>query len=339
MRWERVEQLAERAPSVEDLRFHRLELVAARRLRERGAPVPAQLAAAELEAAVIALAAPVVLRRARAAYDGPMALMKGPEVAMHYPDPLLRPYGDLDLLVADAPAAHRALLEAGFVAAGAWAGVDYHLQPLCWPGLPLAVELHSAVHFPDRLRSPATAELLAGRVPARFAGGAVDTLAPAAHAIVVAAHAWAHTPLGHLGQLVDTALLAREADPAQLDALARRWGCARLWRTTRAAIRSLDGAATAPVVRVIAPHLRTARERSLLGFHVEELVSPLFGLPPAQAARQVARMLGDRFSPAADETWGTRIASTRRAWRHARLRHSEHAARLGAPLPDPKVRR
>ena len=54
----------------------------------------------------------------RAAYDGTLALMKGPEVAAHYPDPRLRTYCDLDFLVDSPEPAHRALLSAGFVEVG-----------------------------------------------------------------------------------------------------------------------------------------------------------------------------------------------------------------------------
>ncbi len=36
---------------------------------------------------MISMAAPLLLRRARAAYDGELMLMKGPEVAARYPHP------------------------------------------------------------------------------------------------------------------------------------------------------------------------------------------------------------------------------------------------------------
>lgn len=356
MRWERVEQLADRAPTIADLHFHRLELVAARRRRERGERVPPQLRDAECYAAVNAMAAHDVLRRIRAAYPGRMLLMKGPEVAARYPDPALRPFRDLDLLAEDAPAAHRALLDAGFALAGAWAPhVDlHHLQPLCWPGLPIGIELHTAPHFPEGIAPPPVAELFAAASPARFAGGIVDAPAPAAHALLVAAHAWAHAPLAHIGQLVDTALLAAEADRAQLDALARRWGCRRLWHATQAVIDALLCAdrALPAAARVCAPHVREARERTLGERHVEELLSPLFGLPPSRAAAQTARILVRRVRPGDEESWAHKLMRARRALRNARLRLSEHEARLPmedrhiggfsglepAPIPERKVR-
>lgn len=333
MRWDRVEQLAERATSVAELQVHGLELVALRRLRARGAAIAPQLAASERLSAVIAMAAPVLLTRARDAYDGRMALMKGPEIAARYPDPALRMYSDIDLLVDDAGAAHRALRAAGFEPSGLWAEhvALHHLQPLCWPGLPITLELHARPHFPGGLRAPATSQLLAGAVPARFGGGRVDALAPAAHTLVVAAHSWAHAPLANIGQLVDVGLLAEECDRGQLDALARGWGCERMWHATIATTDALlDGAPLPVAARVLAPHLRAVRERTLLERHIEELASPLFGLPRPAAVTQTGRVLARRLRPAAEETWPRKLARARRALRHGRLAHSEHEARLPA---------
>lgn len=334
MRWERVETLADRAPRLTDLHFHRLELVAARLRRVRGEHVPPQLGDAERYAAVNAMAARDVLRRIRAEYGGRLLLMKGPEVAARYPDPALRPYRDLDLLVDDAPAAHRALQAAGFAPTGNWAPhVDlHHLQPLCRPGLPIAVELHSAPHFPDGLRAPALSELLRDAVPARFGDGIVEAPSPAAHTLIVAAHAWAHAPLAHIGQLVDVALLAAETDAEQLEALARRWRCARLWHATQATIGALldDGAQMPLAARICAPHLSAVRERTLGERHIEELTSPLFGLPVAGAPAQTARVLARRLRRGDEETWSHKLRRARRALRNAGLRHSEHDARLPA---------
>ncbi|HWI08614.1 MAG TPA: nucleotidyltransferase family protein [Solirubrobacteraceae bacterium] len=331
MRWERVEELAGRAPSFADLRFHRLELVAARRLRERGEPLSPQLRDAERDRVLIDLAAHDVLRRIRRAYPGRLVLFKGPEAAARYPAAALRPYCDLDLLADDAAAAHRALLDAGFAPTGMWAPhVDlHHLQPLRWPGLPLGVEVHSRPHFPDGLRAPSVSELLDSTVPARFSDGIVDAPDPATHALLAATHAWAHAPLGHIGQLVDVALLALEVEPERLDALARRWGCRRLWRITQMAIDALFHDAPMPAIaRLCAPHLQTVRERTVAERHIEEVVSPLLGLPAGRGAMQSARALARRVRRGDEETWPHKLMRTRRALRHARLRRSEHEARL-----------
>ncbi len=355
MRWERVEALVERAPQLSDLQLHGLDLVAAQRLRARGAELPPALLAHVRVAAAIALAAPVLLRRARTAYDGRLLLFKGPEVAARYPDPAMRNYSDLDLLADDAPAAQRALLAAGFVRTGLWAPhIDvHHLQPLAWPGLPIAVELHAYPHVPAGLRPPPTRELLATAVPSCFAADVVETLAPAEHTLVVAAHAWAHDALANIGQLLDVALLASQTDRPTLRALAARWGWQRLWRATEATLEALFDDGRPPAAqRLCAPHLRAARERTLLERHVAELAGPAFGLPPRRAALESARVLRRRILPGPEETWRRKARRARRALRHRGLRHSEHDARLPsedlqigaipglerAPVPEPRGR-
>ena len=57
----------------------------------------------ERMAAATAMAAPALLERTRTATEGPLLLVKGPEVARLYPDPALRCFRDLDILVPDAP--------------------------------------------------------------------------------------------------------------------------------------------------------------------------------------------------------------------------------------------
>src|SRR5918999_4771530 len=127
-----VETLIDRARTLQDLESQGLQLLAARRWRELGRPVPSRLLAQERVVAANLLVAPAVLRRIRSAYDGDILLLKGPEVAIAYPDAALRPYGDLDLLVSDAHAAQRALTAAGFEPVGNEAGyvTKHHLQPL-----------------------------------------------------------------------------------------------------------------------------------------------------------------------------------------------------------------
>lgn len=353
MRWERLETLVDRAPQIVDLQIHGLDLIAAQRQRARGDTVPASLVAGERMAAAIAMAAPVLLRHARAAYDGRLLLFKGPEIAARYPDPAMRNYSDIDLLTDDAPAAHRALLAAGFARSGLWAdhAALHHLQPLAWPGLPIAIELHFRTHVPVGLRPPPTADLFASAVPARFAGDVVEALGPAEHALVVAAHAWKHGALANIGQLLDVALLAGETDPATLRALARRWGWRRLWRATEATLEALFDDGGAPVAqRLCGPHLVAARERTLLERHIADVAGPVFGLPPRRAALECARVLRRRIAPAREETWTRKARRAQRALRHRRLRHSEHDARLPnedlhiggvaglerAPAPEPR---
>src|SRR5918994_1497780 len=141
--WSYLEELLLRAPRLSDLRTHRLQLLELDRRRRLGLPVHAELLFEERRAAVSAMSAPVMLARARAAYDGTIVVIKGPEVARRSPGPLLRPFDDLDLLVDDSRAAQRALIAAGFEEVGdpaTYTGI-HHLRPLRWPGMPLTIEL------------------------------------------------------------------------------------------------------------------------------------------------------------------------------------------------------
>jgi hypothetical protein len=126
-----------------------------------------------------------------------LILMKGPEAAAHYPDPALRPFGDLAFLFDDPAVAHRAVIASGFVEVGDVAGYKdaRHLRPLAWPDLPLVVELQREANRPVWLAPLDTAELL--ELTRLGATGVADLAepVPAAHAVLLAAHSWAHEPL------------------------------------------------------------------------------------------------------------------------------------------------
>src|SRR4051794_27303673 len=189
--WERIDSLLERAPDDDALRLHRVELLEARRRRAAGRDV-GELAGDETAALLRDLALVPLLSRVRETWDGPLVLLKGAEVSLDYPGPRLRRFCDLDLLTDDAPNAQAALRAAGFVEARQEEsrGVLHHLCPLQLPGFPLTVELHSAPNWVDGLPAPTAADLLASAVPGRLGVDGVSTLAPAEHAIVLAAHAW-----------------------------------------------------------------------------------------------------------------------------------------------------
>src|SRR5512134_1836721 len=84
--WAGVDRLVERADEPA-LVLHRLEPLAAARLRRLGEEVPPELLEVERLGAAFALAATAHLTRARAAVDEPLLLIKGPELAALYPEP------------------------------------------------------------------------------------------------------------------------------------------------------------------------------------------------------------------------------------------------------------
>jgi len=324
--WEHLDELLARgATHPRALRFHRVALLEARRRRAAGLEVGVELMRDEAVAAVAELAVPALLRRVRDLCDGPLALIKGPEVAIDYPGPRLRRFNDIDLLSDDASAAQAALLAAGFVEVGeAWRYENiHHLRALWWPGLPLIVELHERPKWPDGLTGPPAEELLAAAVPSRVGVAGISALPPAEHALLLAAHAWAHEPLGRLGQLVDVAATLRRTEPREVETLARRWGCRRMWRTTHAAVRAVvEGDGRSPAVALWGRHLRQVRERTVLEMHVTEAVGPIWAGATTGAPRALRRLPG--------ESWAAKLSRTRRALSNARVAKADH----DLALPD-----
>jgi hypothetical protein len=282
--WDAVALLVDRAPSTDALRAHGLQLLAAHRWRAVGRSVPDDLVAAERAAAIVSLAVPIVLERVRSAISGPVVLLKGPELAARYPSPVLRPFGDLDLLVADPASAHRALHAAGFlVDAGNAAARPHHRPPLRWPGLPLPVELHHAVRSPAWIRMPPQVDLVGIAEPGEVGVEGVLTLPPEHHALVVAAHAWAHGPLARFLDLVDIAVLLDGVERPRVAALAQSWGMNQLWAATLAVADAFFLPATPvhPALRLGAHHLWSTRERTVLEVHLARWLSGLAASTPA----------------------------------------------------------
>ncbi len=311
--WPRVDELIERAPTVADLHAHRLHLYAAWRWRSLGRPLASELVELERGAAVVRLAAPALLRRIREAYDGPMILLKGAEAGARYPQPGLRPTTDLDLLVPDADAVQRMLVAGGFTELEGLEPEDgHHLPQLEWPGLLMAVEIHSRPNWPRWLSPPPTEQLFAAATTESVVGHGVLALPPAHHALVLAAHAWTDAPIARLGQLVDYLLMSHEADATELEALARRWNIERLWRTTDAiARRVLLGHSDRVAGSALwTRRLESMRDRTVLGSKLAALVAPFWGLPPGTALVATARGVADDLRPAKGETWAEKVSRT-----------------------------
>jgi hypothetical protein len=325
--WTRVGELADRAPRFSDLEHHRLHLLAASRMRARGEEVAEGLVFEERWAAAISISAPMLMRRVREATDARIIVMKGPEAAARWPHPRLRPWKDLDLLVEDAHAVQHALLDAGFVEVGDPELYEdiHHLRPLAVPELPLSIEVHMHPKWPTD-RAPSFEELAAEAVPGVYAS-IPDVLAPSAahHAVLLAGHAWEHTPLSRLGSLVDIAALRLEAGAAECDAVARAWGVQRLWQaTTRAIDEVLWDGTRSRRRRVWHRHLHEARERTVFETHVEQLVAPVSARPVAAAPVVATRALVDTLRPAPDERWAAKLQRSSRALRNRSLRRSDH---------------
>lgn len=325
--WEALGRLLADA-DVTGIRSHKLGAVAARLLRREGRPVPPPLAADERGAAVAVVMARSLLETIRSLCDGPLVLVKGPEVARLYPGSA-RTFGDVDLFAADAHAVQRALLAAGF------AEVDdpepfldhHHLRPLKAPAVGLRVEVHTAPLWPEDTKPPPLEEILEAAVPAGVGVDGISTPDPVHHALILAAHAWMHDPLRTLRDLVDVAALSAGRSEAELADAAEAWGVSRIWRTTRDAIRALfeDGPATVPL-RVWARHLRSVRERTVLDNHLMRYLHAFWELPPRAAVGDLRDAFRLTLLPVPGESWRQKLARTGRGIRHPGEGMSSHLA-------------
>jgi hypothetical protein len=329
--WARVGTLADGAATSEMLALHGLVLVAAWRARTLGQQVPREVQDTEFTARAVALCTPVLLGRIHSALDTPLILMKGPELAQYYPEES-RSFGDIDLLVPDPFKAQQDLIDAGFVE------VDdpelyldiHHLRPLMWRSLPLKVELHKHPKWPDGMKPPPFGELLADAQPARSAPGFL-TLSATHHAISVAAHGWAHVPLRSMRDFIDVAVLARDIDRSEAQAVADRWGIGKIWRTTIEAADALfepDAPRSVPL-RLWGRHLPELRDRTVAEAHLEQMLSPFWALPPGRAARLSVANFFHTFRRAEGDSWPAKLRRSTLALRHAFSPRSAHDDALG----------
>jgi Uncharacterised nucleotidyltransferase len=329
--WQRVDRLLDRAPGFSGLRAHRLHLLAARRWHALGRPLPEEVLREERLAALKVMTAPLALERIREACDGQLILIKGLEVAARYPDPLLRPFIDIDLLVPDAEEVQRALVGAGFTPMVAAEHVaEYHLAPLKVPDLPLRVEIHRKPRWIRLLEAPRE-ELFSVAVPSRSGVAGIDALPAPHHAMLLAAHSWAHEPLRRALDLVDIAVLCEGHQEQELRTLARFYGLERVWRATEAACRALLEDGRRPwSLRLWARNLAQLRERTVFEFHLARWLSDFWAVPPERAAAGLASALAKELLPAPGETWKAKLGRARIAFRNAATARSEHERELHA---------
>jgi hypothetical protein len=327
--WQGVDRLLERLDP--DLaRAHGLGPLAARRLRLRGEPVPEQLVREERAARAAALVLPALLARVREAYDGPLLILKGPELTRVYPDGARR-LGDLDLLAGDAEAAQEALLAAGFREKPLELHPDYsvhhHLHPLVWPDIPLPVEVHRRVAWPRGLASPSNSELFAAAMPGDFDGILVPDSRQ--HAVLLASHSWREVPLQKLRAFVDVLAFTDDDARAELAEIARRWDFERGWFSTLAAADWLlrDGAEPR-FVRYWARYVRQLREPTVFEMHLQAWLAPFSLTRLGIAARLSAAAVGRDLRPRTpQEGWGAKARRTALALGHPLSPKSEHRRR------------
>jgi hypothetical protein len=348
MIWRRVDDLLA-AAAVDGVLANKLGPIAARRLHEQGRPVPPALENEARLARAAWMSSIMLLSRIRSVCEGPLLLIKGPEVAALYPG-RARAFMDVDILSPQAQSVHAALRANGFIE------VDdpelfthhHHLRPLQWPALWLKVEVHQRPMWPKGLTPPSVDEIVAAAVPSATGVPGLSAPDPAGHALILAGHGWVHEPLDTLRDLIDVAAVAARADPARLMALARAWGIERIWRTTYSAANGLvgDGAPTR-AVRLWGRHLPAVKERTVLGNHLARSLHSFWALPPRSALRAAARALRFDLFPYDDESWREKLIRVGYAFARPSASRSSHTqawraaaqGRQEESLPEPQRRR
>lgn len=329
--WQAVTRLLGRVTRADDVLDHNVAGLAADLLRRAGQQVPHEYVAFERRTAVAIVIVPTVLSRVREAVDGELLLLKGPEVAARYPEAALRGFGDLDIVARDPERAHAALVASGAEPLGDPAlYVDiHHLRPLAWPGLPLAVEIHSRPKWVDHL-PPLEANALFERTqPAAVGVEGFLAPPPAEHAVLLAVHSWAHEPLRRLRDMIDVAVMLADARREDAASAAQRWGVERLWRTTEAAVDALfDGGRRPLTLRIWAQNLDRVRGRTVLEEHLQRWLSDFSVLPPRAAVRRFPAIVLRELQPAPGESWRDKAGRSTLAVRNALRRRFEHDDQL-----------
>ena len=338
--WEQVGRMIDRARSSADLRAHRLQALAAWRWHEKGRLVPSDFTEKAHSAKVASLLAPLLLSHVRAACDGPILVFKGPEAAARYPSRSMRPFGDLDLLVREPRLVQRALLGAGFAEVGdeeVYRDI-HHLRPLSLAGFPLVLEIHARPKWPEGIPAVDLDELFDAAVPSAVPVEGVSALPPAQHALLLAAHAWAHAPLARLFHLVDVAAIRQEARAEEIRTIATDWGLQRIWEATSAAIDdALQDRRGSWPSQTWARHLRDVREQTVFENHLGRWLSGLSALPSGAGVRKGLEAVARDIRPAQQETWGDKWFRSRRALTNAGSPRSRHEIEVERALRQRRV--
>jgi hypothetical protein len=268
-----------------------------------------------------------LLGRIRSVCEGPVLLIKGPEVVALYPD-RARGFNDIDLLVPDPEATHATLRANGFVEVDdpeTYEQDQHHLRPLQWPALWPWIEIHKRPLWPALLPAPGIEEIVARAVPSATGVQGLSAPHPAHHALILASHHWVTEPMGSLRDLVDVFAVTTQTDERELAAFARELGIERIWHTTYAAIQGLFGGERQSwAVRLWGRHLPEVRERTVVENHVERWLHGFWGFSPRLALRRIRAELRQELVPYPGERWRDKLIRVAYALTHPRAPVSSH---------------
>ena len=273
------------------------------------------------------LAVPGVLEQLAAAAGEPLLIFKGACLAARYPDPVLRPFRDIDVITANAESVHRRLRAAGFVELGSASYYDrrHHLVPLALPQLPLVVEVHRRPEWVSWSDPPSARWIIDRGSPTPLGIDRILFPNPADHALLVAAHSWATLPLRRLLDLLDISLLAAAAGRATVPELAREWDLEGVWSCMIGVADALLGRSAAPIaLRTWGRNLRTARDLNVIEAHVRRLASPFWALPASRAIPAALQALGRELVPGPEDDWRTKAERVAAAVRRPLTSKSAH---------------
>jgi Uncharacterised nucleotidyltransferase len=277
----------------------------------------------------------------RSGCAGPLVLMKGPEIAIRYPG-AARLFFDIDLLSPEPHRTHSQLRASGFIEAGdaEFSVTRHHVRPLKWPDLPLLVEIHGNPNWPDGLQAPPAGQIVDAAVPSRLGVDGILTPEDGQHALIVAAHGWAHEPLRSLRDLIDARALAGQVDPRSIDRAAQAWGMRRLWWTTDRVTDVVLNDGRMPIfVGLWAGHLRAGRERTVLENHLRAWSAGYWALPVGSALATTARAARSDILRAPEEGWSEKLSRMLAAARNATNPLSHHDRQLGEAATRGRVRK
>lgn len=333
--WDGVDRLVDRSPGLRDLRVHGLQLFAARRWRRLGRPVLRELAEEELRHELVLHQVSSVLGEIRTATDGPVLVFKGPVAARFYPDASLRPFNDLDIVVAEPEALQTALVASGYRVLGHDDPDLHHLSTLLHPTLPLAIEVHRRLKWLPTLEPPSLEELVRTSEPYPGVEGVIAPGGPE-HAVILAVHLWAHDPLTRLLRLIDVAVAASAVEESAIVAAATRLGVPRVWPASAALVDALlleTGRRSIPV-SLWGRNAVRAREAAVWESHLGRCLAPLFVLPARKAVFGTAGALSQLARPEAGETWAAKLARIRRQVAHPSMRRTQALPWAGLDADD-----